>query len=66
MKKLKLIKRTEVEAITSLKRSSIYAKMSEGTFPKPIKLGSRSVAWIEAEVQEWVENRIQESRKEVA
>jgi prophage regulatory protein len=58
----RLLRRPDVEAITGLKRSSIYAKMEAGVFPKPIKLSERSVAWLEHEVQGWLESRISASR----
>jgi prophage regulatory protein len=63
MSKTKIIRRLEVETMTGLKRSSIYAKMAEGIFPKSINLGTRAVGWIESEVQDWLKNRIAESRK---
>ena len=63
---LKILRRPEVEKVTGLCRSTIYAKMEDGTFPKPIKLSERSVGWLEHEVQEWLKNRISDSRKEVA
>lgn len=63
MKTLKIIKRVEVEAITGLSRSSIYSKMEDGSFPKSIKLSTRSVGWLEHEVQAWLENRVSETRK---
>ena len=66
MYNLKVLRRPEVEKVTGLCRSTIYAKMEDGTFPKPIKLSERSVGWLEHEVQEWLKNRISDSRKEVA
>ena len=59
----RLLRRPEVEAITGLKRSSIYAKMDAGVFPKPVKLSERAVAWLEHEVQGWLENRISATRQ---
>ncbi|KTD04164.1 helix-turn-helix transcriptional regulator [Legionella feeleii] len=53
-----LIRRKEVERLTTLSRSRIYALMQQGIFPKPISLGKMSVAWVESEVQEWVAARI--------
>ncbi|MGE0082446.1 MAG: AlpA family phage regulatory protein [Thiohalomonadaceae bacterium] len=47
-----------------MKRSSIYARMDakspyfDPTFPRPVPLGGRSVGWVEAEIDEWVEARI--------
>ena len=62
-KDFRIIKRPEVEVITGLSRSSIYAKMENGTFPKGIKLSERSVGWLEHEIQEWLKNRISATRQ---
>lgn len=59
----KIMRRPEVETITGLCRSSIYAMMETDTFPKPIKLSERSVGWLEHEVQEWLKNRISATRE---
>jgi prophage regulatory protein len=58
-----LIRRKEVERLTALSRSRIYALMAAGDFPKPVALGSMSVAWLEVEVREWISTRIADSRK---
>jgi prophage regulatory protein len=58
----KLIRRRGVEAVTGLSRSALYAKVASGAFPKPIKLGCRSVAWISGEVDDWIRTRIKEGR----
>ena len=55
-----------VKAITGLSRSTIYLRMSEGSFPEKIRLGSRAVGWLETEVQDWLDERISVSRKENA
>jgi len=65
MNELRFIKRKEVETITGLSRSSIYAKMESGSFPSAIKLGERSVAWIYDEVLEWAKNRVLATRSGV-
>lgn len=60
----RFIRLPEVEKRTSLKRSSIYARMDakspyfDATFPRPVPLGGRTVGWVEAEIDEWVEARI--------
>lgn len=58
-----LIARRDVEALTGLKRSFIYRAMSLGRFPKPVKIGPKAVRWVEAEVREWIEDRINEASK---
>ena len=54
----------EVMARTGLSRSTIYLRVAAGCFPQPVSLGGRAVGWIEAEVDEWVRERIAESRFE--
>ena len=53
----KILKLPEVMDMTALSRSSIYAFISQGTFPKPIPLGPRAVGWSETEVLEWINQR---------
>ena len=52
-----------VKARTGLSRSTIYLRISEGRFPKPVSLGGRAVGWIEAEIDEWLNQQIEASRK---
>jgi prophage regulatory protein len=47
---------------TGLGRSTIYKKISEDEFPKPIHLGPRAVAWIDQEIDEWMQSCVDESR----
>ena len=49
---------------TGLNESAIYRKVAAGTFPKPIKLSERSTGWIASEVNQWVDDRIAESRSQ--
>ena len=59
----RLIRRKEVEKMTGLKRSSIYLKIKEGDFPKPIKLGMRAVAWLEADIAGWIAAKVEKAKK---
>jgi prophage regulatory protein len=49
-----LLRLKQVEEKTGLKRSQIYLYMKEGTFPRSIKIGPASVAWLESEIDEWI------------
>ena len=51
-----------VKTCTGLSRSTIYLRVAQGTFPKPVSLGGRAVGWLEAEIQEWLQRRIEASR----
>ncbi len=52
-----LLRRPQVESMTGLKRSSIYALMKCGQFPHPVKLSARAVAWRSDDVNGWIQNR---------
>ena len=66
----RLIRLPEVMNRTGYGRTSIYRKMKDGSFPKSVKLGGplkdpnafdcRAVAWIEDEVEQWIDSRIDE------
>ena len=59
-----ILRLPDVKRSTGLSRSTIYLRIAQGTFPKPVRLGERSVGWLEAEIQEWLQRRIEESRSE--
>ena len=42
---------------TALSRSTVYAMMAEGRFPKPMKLGERAVGWPETEIAAWLQSQ---------
>jgi prophage regulatory protein len=54
----RILRRADVEAVTGLPRATIYDKISKGMFPRPIKLGERSVGWLETEITEWQKARV--------
>ncbi len=66
----KFIRLHEVLSRTGYGRTSIYRKMGDGDFPKSVKLGGppkdpnafdcRAIAWIEDEVEQWIDSRIEE------
>ena len=54
---LRLIRMQELPSLVGYKRSSLYQKMKDGTFPQSIKLGPRAVAWRSTEIDEWISKR---------
>jgi len=50
-----------VKARTGLSRSTIYLRISENLFPKPVSLGGRAVGWIESEIDDWLAEQIESS-----
>ena len=61
-----ILRRPEVSQRTGLGRSALYAEIQAERFPKPVKLGRRAVGWIEAEVAEWIADRVEARDREEA
>jgi len=55
----KILRRKQVEAITGLSRSTLYAEIKAGRFPKQIQLTSRRcVGWMADEVEAYLQDRV--------
>ena len=52
----RLLRLPDVKSATGLSKSTIYARMSEGNFPKQISIGPRLVVWLESDIQRWIAN----------
>lgn len=60
----KLLRIKEVTEIVKCSKSSIYLEINDGNFPKPIKLMKRSVAWLESDINDWLNKKIIETKGE--
>lgn len=63
-REVRFLRLPEVLARTGLSRSTIYVRLEQGRFPRPVSLGARAVGWIESEVDEWMRARIAASRSD--
>lgn len=54
----RLVRRPEVCDMTGLPKSTLYDYLQAGTFPAPVRLSARSVAWKLFEVQAWIDSRV--------
>jgi prophage regulatory protein len=55
----RLLSTRAVMELTSFSRSTLYLKSRDGTFPKPLKISERRIAYRAADVQAWLETRPQ-------
>jgi len=55
---IRMLRISEVLALTGLSRTKIYELQTQGDFPMRVQLTSRRVAWVEAEVQAWLSARV--------
>jgi prophage regulatory protein len=46
----RILRFPEVKKLSGMSRSTIYLRITEGLFPRPIQLGARMVGWRESEV----------------
>ena len=58
-----LIRLSEVQRRTGYSKAWIYRLISQGRFPKQVKIGSRAIAFVESEIDEWIAKNIDSSRK---
>ncbi len=52
----------QLQSILNVSAQTIWAWVRKGTFPKPIKLAENTTAWSAAEVNEWAQARIDDSK----
>lgn len=54
----KFLKIDRVIEVTGMSKSSVYAGVAAGTFPKPVKTGAKSSVWVESEIAAWQADRV--------
>lgn len=62
----RLIRRKEVQVKTGLGASSIYAMMKNGDFPQCLNLSERRVAWIESDIDNWIDEHVAKHKATIA
>jgi len=58
----KILRLPDVIERVGFSRSSIYAFVDNGTFPKPVKIGIRAVGWLDSDVEDWLNHKIEKSK----
>lgn len=61
---IRIIRLKEVMLLTGLSKSSIYRYADGKAFPQAVSLGGRSVGWVESEITQWLQGRMNERRGE--
>ena len=57
MSEISIMRLPEVLKATGLSRSTLYSYVRGMSFPRPVKIGERSVGWLSVEIAEWIKNR---------
>jgi prophage regulatory protein len=58
MAQKRLLRLPAVREKTGESTTNIYVGMQSGTFPRSVPLGPHRVAWVEHEIDTWIEGRI--------
>ena len=59
----KILRLPDVIERVGFSRSSIYAFVGNGTFPKPVQIGIRAVGWLDSDVDDWLNAKIEQSKQ---
>ena len=62
----KLIRAREVLKICPLSKSGLHLAVKTGRFPQPVHISERSIAFVESEVREWLQARMEQRKGGVA
>ena len=57
LRRSRFMRLPEVVQLTGVSRSTVYRWMANGEFPKQVSLGSNTVAWLEAEIEDWIQQK---------
>lgn len=58
-----ILRISQVMQLTGLAKSTLYKYIKNNEFPVPIQLGVRTVGWLEGDIFEWIQKRINKSPK---
>ncbi len=60
----RFVRLPEVMRMSGLSKPSVYRLMAEGEFPRPVKIGLRSVAWPKSDIDQWMAERLSDREVE--
>ena len=55
----KILRLPTVVEITGTSKTTIYRWIGANQFPKPINLSNVSVGWLEADINDWIQSKIE-------
>ncbi len=55
---MRLLRKSDVEKKVGLKRSTISLMVARGEFPKPMKISQRVIAWLESDIDDWIQAKV--------
>lgn len=62
----RLLRLPEVRSRTGLSTGTIYRRMNQGTFPRPVDIGGKLVAWPESSIDAWISAKLEAADRKAA
>lgn len=62
LEEVSFLRLPDVKLVTGLSKSSLYALIRANSFPAPVRIGPRTVAWVRSEIKQWAVERVLTSR----
>lgn len=62
----KIYRISKVIELTGLSRATIYRLVDKKTFPKPFKIIGRLKGWSDSDIENWIQDKINQGKDEVA
>lgn len=59
---MQVLRMRDLVKVTHLSRSTIYALIKRGEFPKQIKLSTRASGWQSSDIERWIESKAEAGR----
>ncbi|MBI3283418.1 MAG: AlpA family phage regulatory protein [Burkholderiales bacterium] len=59
----RLLKLPSVVGRVAISKTEIYRRCRAGQFPAPIRLGARAVAWLESDIEQYIQKLAQGAAK---
>ena len=61
---MKFLNRSQVIEKTSLSKTALYALINQGNFPKPVLISTKRKAWLQSDVDDWIQERVDAARSQ--
>ena len=60
---MEILRRPQVLKKVGFSRQTLYRRIAEGSFPRPVRIGRQAVGWLKTEVEEWIASRPRAGRE---
>lgn len=56
----RILRLPKVMERVGLKKTAIYERVKDGSFPQPLRMGTHATGWLDSEISAWIKERMNE------